>query len=37
MNYGEYFSDSEYESEDYIHGEQSEFSQKELKNMDCKF
>lgn len=31
MEYGDFFTDSDYESEDYIHGEKSEF------NMDRKF
>lgn len=26
MNYGDFFTDSDYESEDYIHGEKSEFN-----------
>lgn len=37
MDYGDFFSDYEHESEDAIHGEYKEFSQKELKLMGCKF
>lgn len=37
MNYGDFFSDYEHESEDTIHDECKEFSQRELKLMGCKF
>lgn len=30
MNYGDFFTDSDYESEDRIHNEQGEFSKREI-------
>ena len=37
MNYGEFFSDSDYESEDNIHHEHTEFTPQELYVLGCNF